>query len=354
MKQGYFHRVTSLSPTVFWINNPTREEADLAIEASATGCTCNPSYSQKMIDHPAEGPYAWALLEESIRESDDDDEAAAILQRKLIKPIMEKFQPIFEREMGGKHGYVSIQGDPIRESNADIITNEAINNRALGPNACIKIPTTQPGLVAMETLIPEGFTINATEIFGVAQAISMCELYTRTSRLAGKSPTIFLSHIAGIYDDYLKGYVDREHVDISPDILWQAGLAVARKVYALVKERRYPALFIGGGARGLHHFTEMVGGDAIVTINWKGTADQLIDLDPPVVYRLFNPVPVHVVDELMEKLPDFKRGYLEDGLSVEEYEDFGPVALFRNSFIKSWKRVLSLIKERRSMMQSVA
>jgi transaldolase len=115
-------------------------------------------------------------------------------------------------------------------------------------------------------------------------------------------------------------------------------------------ERGYHATFIGGGARGLHHFTEMVGGDLVVTINWEGTADKLIEQDPPVVWRLFNPVPQRVIDELMEKLPDFKRGYLEDGLSVEEYEHFGPVQLFRSSFVSSWKRTLDIIKERRNVL----
>ena len=50
----------------------------------------------------------------------------------------------------------------------------------------------------------------------------------------------------------------------------------------------------------------------------------------------------------MEKLPDFRRGYLEDGLDVEEYEAFGPVCMFRSSFIKCWNHVLNLIKQRRA------
>jgi transaldolase len=66
------------------------------------------------------------------------------------------------------------------------------------------------------------------------------------------------------------------------------------------------------------------------------------------VYRLFNPVPQKVIDELLEKLPDFKRGYLEDGLDVEEFEDFGPVRLFRSSFFKSWSRVMEIADERRA------
>jgi transaldolase len=94
----------------------------------------------------------------------------------------------------------------------------------------------------------------------------------------------------------------------------------------------------------------MVGGHVCITINWQGTADKLLEQDPPVVYRLFNPVPQKVIDELMEKLPDFKKGYLDDGLSPEEFEPFGPVQLFRNSFVKSWTRVLEIIKQRRAAL----
>jgi hypothetical protein len=54
MKESYFIRVTSQSPTEFWINNPNRLHADMAISHGATGCTNNPSYTQKMLDHPAE------------------------------------------------------------------------------------------------------------------------------------------------------------------------------------------------------------------------------------------------------------------------------------------------------------
>ena len=107
----YFLRVIEQSPTMFWINNPTREQADLAIEHGALGCTNNPSYTQKMIDHPTEGAYALSILDEILREIDDDRHAAVVFQAKMVKPIAEKFLPLYERS-GGQHGYVSIQGDP--------------------------------------------------------------------------------------------------------------------------------------------------------------------------------------------------------------------------------------------------
>ena len=347
MKQPYFLRVAAQSPTEFWINNPTREHADLAIANGASGCTNNPSYTQKMVDHPKEGPGALRILDDVIRESDNDDEVAAIFQRRLVGPIAESFMPIYTQHSGDR-GFVSIQGDPIHEDDPDVVIREALENRKVAPNICCKIPTTKSGLAAMEYLVEQDIPMNATEIFGISQAIALCETYVKASQRTGKRPKLYISHIAGIYDDHFRNVVEKERIDISPDVLWQAGIAVFRKLYALKEERGYPGIFVAGGARGLHHFTEMVGGKVCCTINWEGTADALLEQDPPVVYRLFNPVPQKVLDELMEKLPDFRRGYLEDGLDIEEFEEFGPVRLFRSSFIKSWSRVLELIGARRA------
>ncbi len=352
MINGYFHRVKRLTPSRFWINNPTRAEADRAIAEGATGCTLNPSYTQKMIDHPEEGAYARQVLDAVIREVGDDVEAVAEFQRRMAGPICEKFMPMFE-ESGQEHGYVSIQGDPIREHDPNVIIHEARANRKVAPNVCIKIPTTGSGLKAMETLVPEGTPINATEIFAVRQGLDLGELYERLVPKGEKGPKLYYSHIAGIYDDHLKAYVKENNVDIAEDVLVQAGLAASRKLYGLVKENGYRMEFIGGGARKLHHFTELVGGEVNLTINWVGTADKLLEQNPYVISRMFNPVDPAVLDELMEKLPDFKRGYEDDGIQVEEYDEFGPVELFRSSFVKSWQRVLDIIAERRPELASV-
>lgn len=347
MKEPYFIRVGKQSPTMFWINNPTLPQADLAIANGALGCTNNPSYTQKMLDHPDYTEYAYRVLDQVLLEVADDKEAAIEFQARMVKPVADKFMPLFEQSHG-EHGLVSIQGDPFADKDARDIVRQALYNRRVSPNICCKIPLTEPGLEAIEELIPQNVPMNSTEIFGVSQMVALAETYERVARKSGIFPMMYMSHIAGIYDDFLGDYVKKNDVQISPDVLHQAGLAVARKVYQIMTERAYKCVFIGGGARGLHHFTEMVGGRVVITINWEGTADKLIEQDPPVVYRLFNPVPQKVIDELMEKLPDFKRGYLEDGLTVEEFEDFGPVQLFKSAFTRSWGRVLQIIKDRRA------
>jgi len=349
MKNGYFHRVRQLTPTKMWINNVTRREAEMAIEAGAMGCTQNPSYTWKMLTHPDEKEHTLKILDESIRESDDDNEVVSILQRKLVKGIAELFMNVYT-QTNGEHGYVSIQGDPIHEEIAQVIIDEGRKNRRLSPNTMIKIPATESGLKAMEILLEENTPLNATEVMGVSQMVAVCEMYNKITLKTGKKPVMYYSLITGIFDEWLAKTVEEEKIDVSRDVLFQAGLIVAKKVYRMTHDREYALGFIGGGVRGLHHFTEMVGGDVCITMNWEGQADQLLKMDLPVVSRLFNPVQENVLDVLLENVTAFGKAYMEKGLSVEEYEHFGPVVYFREMFVSSWKKAQKLVAERRAAL----
>ena len=75
--------------------------------------------------------------------------------------------------------------------------------------------------------------------------------------------------------------MEQQNLVIDERLFAYAGLSIAKKQYALLNERSYPGIFIGGGARKLEDFTELVGGKLDITINWKGTADVLIGEDRP-------------------------------------------------------------------------
>ena len=346
MQDQYFHRVHRLTPTRLWINNPTPEEAHKAIAAGAINCTTNPTYAFKQISNEETREEALRIVEQAVREIDDDHAAADFVQQQLVKRILDIFRPLYEKQPG-KEGFVSIQGDPSADKDPQHIVDEALRYRDLGKNFIAKIPVTKAGIAAIEALIPEDIPVIATEVMGIAQAVAICEMYQKVSQQCGKYPPLFLTHITGIFDEHLKNVVEQEQIDIGSDILWQAGCIVARKQYQLFKERKYPGIMLGGGARGLHHFTEMVGSEMHITINWKGTADTLIDTNPPVVYRMETPAPQYVIDELLEKLPDFRKAYREDGLSIDEFENYGPVVLFRNMFLTGWESLLHVVKEQR-------
>lgn len=349
MNKTYFHRVNEQTPTRFWINNVTRKEADMAIEAGACGCTQNPSYTWKMMCKEEELPYVLELLDPILREEADDTEALVKLQCALVSNVAQHFMPIYEAT-GHRLGYVSIQGDPFHED-AETIIRCARANAKGAPNIMAKVPVTEEGLKAIRVLLAEGIAINATEVMAVKQALDLCDVYNEVCAGMENPPVCYYSHIAGIYDQYLKAYVDENNVNISADSLWHAGIAIAKKAYHMTKQRAPQVGFIGGGARGLHHFTEMVGADCVVTINWVGTADKLIEENPVVSQRFFMPTPDSVIDECVEKLPDFAKGYFVNSIKAEEYEDFGPVVLFRSQFESAWKNALKFIAERRNALK---
>ena len=343
MKDGYFHKVTDQMPTRLWVNNPTTNDAKKAIKAGAISCTTNPTYVSKMLQ--SQPDLSDGALAKAITSTTDDGEAVSLAQQSLAASIMELFLPLYEQS-NGQHGFVSIQGDPYRDRDADYMVEEAMACRRLGKNFISKIPATEVGLQVIQRVLEVGIPVIATEIMSVAQAKAVCEIQKQVAAKC-QCPPLYLTHITGIYDEYLAGEVNRNHIEIADDILQQAGFIVARKQYAVCQETGADFIFLSGGARTTRHFTEMVGGDLHVTINWSMAAD-IIEQNPPVVSRFNTPIDENVVIELRDKLADFRKAYDDDGLLPEEFEPFGPVNYFRDMFVTGWDTAKTAVTNKRS------
>lgn len=343
MAENFFTKLKRETPTRLWINNPTVPEVKLAIDHGAVSCTTNPTYGANMIRR--DGEFTRVVIRECLKQSTDDTVVADLTQQRLVARVLEMFRPLYEASRG-KDGYVSIQGDPRADSDPDHIVGEAFRYRSLGPNFITKIPATAAGLKAMEVLIADGMPVIATEIFGLSQMIAACEMYRRAATRGGKRPVFYVTHITGIFDEHLKEYVEKQGISIAPETLAVAGATVARRQYRIMKERGYDGILLGGGARGTHHFTDFVGGEFHITINWS-TAEEILALNPPVADRIAIETPREVIAELEQRLPDFRKAWREDELTVEEFAEYGPVQRFRNQFIRGWNQMLDTIKEER-------
>jgi transaldolase len=278
--------------------------------------------------------------------TDDDNELAGLLQRIAVEPLAALFRPLYESS-GHSLGLVTIQGDPFAETDAANIVREGLESRKTGPNICVKIPVTAAGIAAIRELVKQNIPTMATEVMGISQAISICEAYRDISRATGNAPPFFVTHITGILDDHFKRVVKEKNIAVSEAALKQAGLAIAKRQYALLKERGYPGIMLGGGARKLEDFTELVGGDLHITINWTGTADILIEKDLPAAPRIAALPDAALTAELCAKIPDFVRAWEPAGMKPEDYYDYGGVELFRSSFMQGWKTMLDFIAQRR-------
>ena len=344
MTSDYFKRLHAQTPTRLWINNPWQDDLDKSIQAGAVCCTTNPAYCSKVIQN--EPDFIYPIIDSVVKEIDDDDEAAEAVVYRATARVLDSFGPLYEQS-AGQYGFVTIQDDPRRDRDFEAIIKAAKRYRNLGPNFMIKVPVIQAGCAAMEELVSEDIPICATEIFSIAQAIYICELYERASAKCNKRPPFYVTHIAGIFDDHLANVVKQEGIEISPQVLEQAGCYLSRQEYHLLKERGYPGTLLGGGARSTRHFTELVGGDLHITINWS-TAEQIMQANPPIVSRIDQETPAEIIEELSEKFSDFRKAIDPNGLGLEEFEDYGPVVLFRNAFLKGYGNLLDEIAKRRA------
>ncbi|MCX7950060.1 MAG: hypothetical protein N2509_08105 [Treponemataceae bacterium] len=345
MPKGYFHRVHQETPTRLWINNPSASDMENALAAGANNCTPNPSYCSKLLQ--SEPAYIKAVIRDTVRAhpSLSTDQLAIEVIKTVSKRILERFYPLYQSSKG-LQGYVTIQDDPRKDYDAEHTVQAHLEFAKLGKNFMAKIPVIAGGCEAIEELVERNIPVCATEIFSIAQALDICQRYQRASQKSGNRPPFYVTHITGILDQYFAEVVKSEKISLDPSILSQAGTIIARKEYRLLKERKLPGTLLGGGARNLTHFTEFVGGDFHITINWS-TAEELIQKDPPVEKRIDTPTPQEVVEELSAKLPGFHRAYEEDGMKLEEFADFGPVMLFKTMFLNGYIRLLDEIAETR-------
>ena len=344
MTNTYMQRVAARTPTRFWINNPTGAELELAVRSGALSGTTNPTYSANLLKR--EPAYINPILDEVVSQVPDDEEAADLVYQRVSKRFMQAFMPRYKKS-GGRQGFVTMQDDPRRDHRAELIVHAALRHAEVSPNYMAKIPVIASGMEAMAELIRRNMPICATECFSISQTIAMCDLYEKVSAECGHRPPFFITHITGIFDEEQEDRVRRDGISIDPEVLKQAGCIVGRKEYRVLKERGYHTVLLGGGARGIHHFTEFVGGEVHITMNWS-TIQEMIDADPAVEIRIDDEASPAVLEELNAKLPDFRRAYADDGLAVEAFDEFPPLLRFRRNFVDGCDCVLEAIRSKRA------
>jgi transaldolase len=67
--------------------------------------------------------------------------------------------------------------------------------------------------------------------------------------------------------------------------------------------------------------------------------------DIEVVARFDDPVPSEVLAELQAKLPDFRRAYEPDGMSVADFDSFGATRRTLRGFIASYQDLVAVVRD---------
>jgi len=203
-------------------------------------------------------------------------------------------------------------------------------------------------VAAMEEASYRGISVNATVSFSVAQAFAAAEAVQRgiERRDAEGLPTDDMGPVItimmGRIEDWLRVVVDRDGLILDPAALPWSGVAVFKRAHSEWRARGFRARLLGAAIRHQLHWSELIGGDVVITMpaSWQRRFNAS---SVEVRSRIDDPVPY--VDELRRHLPDFERAYEPNGLSVADFDSWGPSVRTLRAFIGSYHELLHLVTD---------
>ena len=343
------HQMTQTTPTSLWNDSASIDELTRSIEDGAVGATCNPVIAFTVLkkEMATWRPRIEALLREMPTAT--EDEIAWTLVEELSVRAAKLLEPVFH-EQGGRNGRLSIQTDPRFFRDADAIVEQAVRFNRLAPNMIVKIPATRAGIEAIEEATSRGISINATVSFTVPQTIAVAEAVERGLRrreqegaqIASMGPVCTI--MVGRLDDWLKLVMEKEGISVEPGHLEWAGVAVFKKAYAIYRERGYRLRLLSAAFRNHMHWSELIGADAVISppYAWQ---QRLNKSGIEVRARIAQPVDPNVVSQLMTHFPDFRRAYSEDGLAVEDFDNYPPTLRTLRQFIAACGDLAGLVRD---------
>jgi transaldolase len=341
--------MTETTPTRYFNDSCATAELAYAIERGATGATSNPVICLTVLKSEAstwtpriaelvqtnptwhERRIAWQLYTEM-------GQAGA----RLMEPVHEAHDRTW--------GRLSVQTDPTLHNDADAMLAQAIELAQLGPNMQVKMPATSQGIAMVEEATFAGVNLNVTVSFCVPQVLAIADAIERglarrdEAGLDTKHMAPVATMMIGRLDDWLKVIAKREGIDTEATVLDWAGIACAKRAYELFVERGYRTKLLVAAYRHLGHWSELIGGDLVQTMpyEWQVKANQS-GHDPRPTLQL--PVDPAIISELTTKFPDFVRAYEPDGMTITEFDTFGPVLRTLRSFVGAWYDFVGVVRD---------
>jgi transaldolase len=343
------HKMTQTTPTVLWNDSASVDELRYSIGHGAVGATCNPVIVLSVLKKELK---TWkdrirALTVEMPTAT--EDEIAWQVVREISVPAARELQPIFDAQKG-KNGRLSIQTDPRLYRNSRSILEQTVEFSKLAPNMIVKIPATAAGIPAIEEATYLGISINATVSFTLPQAIAVAEAVERGLKrrerenkdVATMGPVCTI--MVGRLDDWLKLLIEKQSIAIDPGYTEWAGVAVMKKAYKIYRQRGYRTRLLSAAFRNHMHWSEFIGADMVISppYSWQ-VRFNASDVD--VRSRIDDPVNPDIEATLSRKFPDFVRAFTENGLSIDEFDSFGPTRRTLRQFITACHDLDAVVRD---------
>ena len=320
------HKMTQTTSTTLWNDSASLEELTYSIAHGAVGATCNPVIVVAVLkkEMPRWAPRIRQLIEEMPHATEDQ------LGWQVVREISAESARLYR--------------------DARAVVEQAVEFNQLAPNMIVKIPVTKEGVPAIEEATYRGISINATVCFTLPQCVAVAEAVERglqrreregkDIKMMGPVCTIMVGRL----DDWLKVLLEKQNISVDPGYLEWAGVAVFKKTYSLFRQRGYRIRLLSAAFRNHMHWSELIGGDAVISppYAWQKrfNASQI-----EVTSRMNQQVPPQIVDGLTKHFADFRRAYTEDGLSISEFDSFGPTRRTLRQFIAACSDLNAIVRD---------
>jgi transaldolase len=222
-----------------WLDDLSRELLDsgelarLVDQCHVTGATSNPSIFRAALEGSRR--YDEQLRALSTAGLRDPRELFLALALDDVVRAADLFRPVFDRT-AGRDGFVSFECTPDLAYDAEGTVRQALSlwERIGRPNALIKVPATEAGVIAAEELLAAGVNVNVTLLFSRSRYGQILDAHRRGLQRrvdAGQS----VSHIASVASFFVS------RVDVKADaalpaesrVRGRVGVANAAAAYAL-------------------------------------------------------------------------------------------------------------------------
>ena len=147
--------------------------------------------------------------------------------------------------------------------------------------------------------------------------------------------------MVGRLDDWLRESAEKKNICIDPCALHYAGIACVKRAYRIYKEKGWKTKLLSAAYRTPLQWLEFIGGDMIMTIPYKNQV-AFNGSDFEIRARMDDEVDPYYIKEL-RKHPDFVKAY--DGMSVEEFDTYGPVNKTLDQFANGYDDLVKIIRK---------
>ena len=346
MKSDYLAWMAANTPSQWCNDSAMFDDIDDAFECGAVGVTTNPPLSyQVLTEMPELFSEEIAALEGKVTGDERVINLIGLVVRKIASKIHETFT-----ETSGAYGYVRAQVKPLDSKDKEAMLTCGKTFASWSENVKVKIPVTAAGVWVLEELAALGIPTNPTVCVSVPQMLATAKANERGIQraiAAGIQPApSSCAFVMGRLQDYLTVLNTEREAGLSVTDLENAVLAAAKRGYTLLQEGGYQQMLMPAAFRCARQVTEMSGGAVEMTIHPKiqkllVEADERGELTREPAIE--NPVDPESLARVCEALPEFVKAYEPDGLTIDEFDDFGATAMTLDGFNKTgWQKLLTL------------